>query len=298
MKLSVTADAKGGVMKARTFKREIAKGMRMNAGLSGKMAAYRCHQFTVVANAKDVVTDVRKAYSVIGEEGWHFKAHFMIKEYMGQEKANEWTRNFYGYTKADQNKDLGEQLKYKDPIEEFRKIRFPGGKKTTKEAEYLAYRKANNYVLPSGKSQNRRILGVVTKENRDKLEEKRLNTRGLAKMAWKACFEKLNNGRKANVVSLMGSEKREFDKRYKKAYEKFGKQSLGSATVVYNKQGFNVKLTNHVRYADSAFLEWGRDKVNPLVKRYMKIIFDLRKKNASKAAAAASRRRAEIKMAA
>lgn len=297
MKLSVTADARGGVAKARTFKREIAKGMRINAGLSGKMAAYQCSHYTKVAAEKAVRGDVQNAYGVVGEDGWENKAFILIKQDKGEERAKEFWASYKG--KIIDSFDPENPLDSRTEAETmFNRMRFKGGKRTAKEEEYLAYRKANNYTLPTGKQANRRVLGVVPKSSRDRLEKKRLDTRGLAKMAWKACFEKLNNGRKANVVSLMGSRKREFDKRYKKAYEKFGKQSLGSASVVYNKQGFNVKLTNHVRYADVAFHDWARGKVNPLVKRYMKIIFDLRKKNASKAAAAASRRRVEIKMAA
>lgn len=300
MKISVKTDARGGIAKTRTLRREMANGMRTNAAMSGKMAAWQCHYYTKVASKKEITSDVRKAYGVIGEEGWEYKAYYMIKEYKGQDKANEWFAIYKGYSKEDANRDIESESKnsYKNPIEEFHKIRFPGGKKTAKESEYLALRKENNYTIFGGKDPRRKVLGMVTFNNRNKLEEKRMNTRGLAKMAWKACFEKLNKGRKSNVVSVMGEEKREFDKRYKKSYEKFGKQSLGSAYGTYNKNGFKVTITNHVRYADIAFHDHARSKVSALVTKYMKTLFDLRKKNACKAAAAASRRRAEIKMAA
>lgn len=294
MKLSVTADARGGVAKARTFKREMAKGMRINAGLSGKMASWQCSNYTRVAAKKHIDRDIENAYGNRDEPGWEGHAYLLIKQHKGEDAANSFWRSY---------KSKGQTFDAENPSsleyeEKFDKMNFPGGRKTTKEAEYLAYRKANDYTLPTGKNPSRKVLGVVRNENLQKFVKKRMDTRGLAKMAWKACFEKLNNGRKANVVSVMGAKERKFDVQYKAAYQKFGKQSLGSAKVNYNKNGFNVKLTNHVRYADVAFHDFARSKVNPLVKRYMKIIFDLRRKNASKAAAAASRRRAEIKMAA
>lgn len=81
-------------------------------------------------------------------------------------------------------------------------------------------------------------------------------------------------------VSQMGSEgQNKFPPEINTPYNIFGKTSLGAVSLSHNNTGYKGKLTNNVRYMDSASVESFVEIAAKITEKYMKIVFELRRKS-------------------
>jgi len=267
MSVAVTVDTTNAKKKAKSIHSQFRSMWAMNARTAGKMASYFCHEYTYIAKESTIEEDVRKAYPTKADDNWEGKAFKIIEEHKGEKRAKQW---WNAYKKEVGSTSEREDLSNLGYEQKFDQMRFPPGVRTAKEEKYLAFLKANNKKIPHA-------IGIASENSRAVLMKKRKGTRGLAQIAWKAAYYAL--GGKGNTVSEMGTRQRKWPKELIKVYNKFGKDSLGGASVQITEGSFHVTLQNRVRYMDTAFEEWGRSRVNVLTEKYMKILFDLKRKN-------------------
>ena len=282
--LSVTVNVKGAKDKLTLINDKILKTMENDSKLVARMGAFQMHKSTlpetfsmpwdkaIIKSQKRIEGDIKSAYTTKSDDGWQGVAFKLIMDYVNGDRAKKWYANYKsgGLSTFDERSGI-----YKDYEEEFNKMR--GIPRKADESEYLAYRKSNDYSVPTNRSPNHKTLGFVTEDKRRKILNKRLKTIGLAKAGWKACYH-LAGGKGLNV-SQMGSEgQNKFPAEINTPYNLFGKESLGSISLSHSNTGYQGKLTNHVRYMDSATNELFVRTASEITAKYMKIIFELRKK--------------------
>lgn len=272
--------------KTRSIETGITKEFNIVSKLASKRAAFFCQQYTLPAATKGndwpfkkmsgrIESDVKTAYGSKSDDGWESKAYKVIEEYKGQYQANEW---WHLYKTRGQSSFDSDNPAVLDHETRFDRMRFKGGIRVAKEAKYLEYRKKNNYSLPRGREA--RVLGITTDQSRQSLIKKREKTKGLAKAGWKACFH--SAGGRGLDAGEMGGKKAKWPEQLKVPYSKFGKMSLGSTSLQYTPKGFRSILRNKVDYMDDAFPDHMRDIAAKWTSRYMKIIFEQRKKHVGK----------------
>jgi len=271
MSIAVAVDTTNAKKKAKSIHSQFRSMWAQNARTVGKKAAFTCYEYTYIAKEKAIEEDVKTAYATKTEDNWEGKAFKIIQEHKGEKRAKQW---WNAYKKEVGGTSEREDLSNLGYEQQFDRMRFPPGVRAAKEDKYLAFRKENNKKIP-------RAIGIVSDSSRASLIKKRKATRGLAQIAWKAAYYAL--GGRGNTVSVMGARPREWPKSLLKVYNKFGKDNLGGASVHLTGNGFRVTLENHVRYMDTAFEEWGRSRATRVVEKYMKILFDLKRKNMKKA---------------
>ena len=284
----VRVDTSGATKKSKKIERGIQQEFYNVSKLASKMAAFFCQQYTLPAATKSkdwpfkkmsgrIKGDVETAYGSKSDSNWESKAYKVIEEYKGKEKANEWWHLYKTKSQSSLNMDNPGEL---DHETKFDKMRFPQGSnvRVAKEEKYLNYRKQNNYAIPRGK--DARVLGMVSAQSRQSLINKRKMTMGLAKAGWKACFH--SAGGRGLDAGEMGGVKRKWPTKISVPYSKFGKMSLGSTGLQYTPRGFRAILRNKVDYMDNAFPDHMRDIATKWTNRYMKIIFEQRKKHVGK----------------
>jgi len=292
----VRVDTSGATKKSKKIERGIQQEFYNVSKLASKMAAFFCQQYTLPAGTKSndwpfqkmsqrITDDISTAYVTKDDANWEGKAFLMIEELKGKERADAWwwkfkTREFNPDASPNFNPDKPDAgMQYEV---EFDTMRFPtgSGTKTASESKYLAYRKKNNYRIPRGKEDGRRVLGVTSSSARQNLINKRQRAKGLAKAGWKACFH--SAGGTGLNAGEMGGVKRKWPSQISVPYSKFGKMSLGSTGLQYTSKGFRAILRNKVDYMDEAFPDHMRDIAAKWTNRYMKIIFEQRKKHVGK----------------
>jgi hypothetical protein len=214
-----------------------------------------------------IKVDIGNAYKSKGDKGWEKAAYGLIRDNYNEKKADAW----YAEYKS------GNQTMAIEQFDKFRKI----PKRVSENTYNDARRGQPERRYPKQKSNNHRWLGIALPESIATLAAKRKKTMGLAKSGWFACFKKLG-GRGMKAGKAGWGEQATFPNELKSPYNKFGKESLGSVTVTITPKGYRATLTNKVKYADDAFTPGLRSKVSDLTKKYMKMIFDLRKKNMGK----------------
>ncbi len=258
--------------------------MEDNSKLVARMAAFQLQKSTlpetfsmsfnkaIVKSAKRIEEDVKSAYTTKSDQGWQGIAFRLITDYINGDRAKKWYANYKSGGLSTFNERTGTHTDYEQDFDKMRKI-----PRKVDESDYLSYRKLNDYKVPAINAKNHRSLGFVTEDKRKKLINKRLKTIGLAKAGWKACYH-LAGGKGLNVSQLGSAGQNRFPSEINTPYNLFGKVSLGSISLSHNNTGYQGKLINNVRYIDDATNESFRATSSEIVSKYMKIIFDLRKK--------------------
>tara|TARA_R110001632_G_scaffold140699_1_gene256756 strand:+ start:6208 stop:7083 length:876 start_codon:yes stop_codon:yes gene_type:complete len=282
----VRVDTTGAKKKTKSIERGITREFGIVSKLASKRAAFFCQQYTLPAATKSndwpfqkmserIKEDVEAAYGSKSDYHWEWKAYKVIEEYKGKEKANEWWQLF---RTGDQSSLDVDNPGKRDHETKFDRMRFPSGVRTANEKKYIEYRKKNNYKIPRGRSA--KVLGVTQEQSRNSLITKRQKTKGLAKAGWKACFH--SAGGRGLDAGKMGGTSRKWPSQLKVPYSKFGKMALGSTSIKHTQKGFRSVLRNEVDYMDEAFPDHMRDIAAKWTNRYMKIIFEQRKKHVGK----------------
>lgn len=284
MKAVVTVNIKKSNDKTRLINDSFLKSMEANSKLVARMAAFQLHKSTLpetfsmpwnkafVKMKNKIHGDVNSAYATKQDDGWQGIAFKLIRDYVNGDRAKRWYTNYKTGGLATFDERTGTYADYEEQFDRMRGI----PRKASQE-EYLNYRKQNNYNVPrSGPSH--KTLGFVTEDKRKKLLNNRLKTAGLAKAGWKACYHLA--GGKGLTVSQMGSEgQNKFPAEINVPYNLFGKTSLGSVNLSHNNTGYRGKLINSIRYMEYASNESFFIVATEIVEKYMKIVFELRRKS-------------------
>ena len=284
MNITVKVDVNKACNKTKLVSSSFLKSMEANSKLVARMAAFQLHKSTLpetfsmpwdkafVKMKSRIESDVKSAYATKQDNGWQGLAFKLIRDYVNGDRAKKWYSNYKTGGLSTLNERTGV---YSDYEEEFDRMR--GIPRKANEKEYLDYRKQNNYSIPKGVA-NQKTLAFVTEDKRKKLLNKRLKTAGLAKAGWKACYH-LAGGKGLNV-SQMGSEgQNKFPSQINTPYNLFGKTSLGAISLSYNNTGYKGKLINNIRYMEYASEESFVSTAAEITEKYMKILFELRKKS-------------------
>jgi hypothetical protein len=284
MSAAVTVNVDKAKNKIALINDKILKSMEDNSKLVARMAAFQLQKSTlpetfsmsfnkaIVKSAKRIEEDVKSAYTTKSDQGWQGIAFRLITDYINGDRAKKWYANYKSGGLSTFNERTGTHTDYEQDFDKMRKI-----PRKVDESDYLSYRKLNDYKVPAINAKNHRSLGFVTEDKRKKLINKRLKTIGLAKAGWKACYH-LAGGKGLNVSQLGSAGQNRFPSEINTPYNLFGKVSLGSISLSHNNTGYQGKLINNVRYIDDATNESFRATSSEIVSKYMKIIFDLRKK--------------------
>lgn len=281
MQVSVSADVSRALKKMHRIRKDGRSVMSDMSVTVGKAAAYFCYYYTLPKGAspnytkmqKRIKEDVSSAYGTKQDEHWQGKAYSLIKEYKGEEAANKWYQGFKG-SRGDSfdPEDPTGQAKYEERFDKMRGI-----PRKVAEDKYLEYRKQNGYKVPKNHKQaGYKVLAFVQKASRDKLIKSRLGTIGLAKNSWRAAFMALGG----KGLKIGRGEQYKFPKEGTKVFNRFGGAGLGTARSSATPKGYSGAVVSKIRYMDAAFMNKGHAYAAKATSRYMKKLFDLRKKHA------------------
>ena len=284
MSFAVKLNVDKAMGKLRLIDDKFLKSMENDSKLVARMGAFQMHKSTlpetfsmswekaIVKSKERVMSDVKSAYTTKSDDGWQGIAFKLIADYINMDRAKSWYANYKSGGLSTFDERSGTYKDYEEEFDRMRKI-----PRKTNEAEYLAYRKTNGYKVPSYRDPNHKTLGFVSDDKRRKMLNKRLKTIGLAKAGWKACYH-LAGGKGLNVSQLGSEGQNRFPSQINTPYNLFGKASLGSISLSHNRTGYQGRLRNNVRYVGDALSESFVVTAAEMTERYMKIIFDLRKK--------------------
>lgn len=194
MKVAVTVNVKKAHNKTRLINDGLLKSMENNSKLVARMAAFQLHKSTLPETFSmpwnkafskmevRIANDVKSVYTTKQDDGWQGIAFKLIKDYINEDRANKWYRNYKTGGLSTFDERSGTYSDYEEQFDRMRSI-----PRKANEKEYLDYRKQNNYTIPQDRSK-RKTLAFITEDKRKKLLNKRLKTAGLAKAGWKACY--------------------------------------------------------------------------------------------------------------
>jgi len=267
----------------------IVKIIDQDLTLAAKRTAYYSMEYTLpLSNAGNewpvapmqsrILSDVKKAYPSIGDQGWESGAYKIIEDVYGKDRANEFFHTFMSRETTEKfDPETGEYTanptgSAEEMVANMRKLpRKIDDKGYADLLRSKAIKSKKGRRLPKGT----RPLAIVRSGAGERFARKRQKRAGLAKSAWYQAAFRLGgqvNYRSSKFEAGRFEWPRECGQLHKL------NPGIGSATKTVDSGGGVITLRSNLRYASEAMEPWMKETACRLSQNAMRILFEKRLK--------------------